>query len=44
MFSFCSIANNPLTRTRPMTNKAFFGELLALTLVFAAGYAFMVVA
>jgi len=27
-----------------MTNKAFIGEFLALALVFAAGYAFMLVA
>ena len=35
---------HPIKRNNLMLYKAFFGELLALTFVFAAGYAFMVVA
>jgi hypothetical protein len=36
--------NPSLKGARPMINKTFFGELIALAFVFAAGYAFMVVA
>ncbi len=46
MFLFCSIdANNRFPRrNQSMANKAFIGEFVALVFVFAAGYAFMIVA
>jgi hypothetical protein len=49
-FVRCSINNTKDTnnrfprRNQSMTNKAFIREFLALALVFAAGYAFMLVA
>lgn len=46
MFLFCSIDTNDLfpRRNQSMPNKAFIGEFVALVFVFAAGYAFMIVA
>jgi hypothetical protein len=46
MFFFCSfIANNLFPRSnQSMTNKTFIADFVALTFVFLAGYAFMIVA
>ncbi len=42
MFFFCSL--HQTKGTLPMDNEAFVKELLALTVLFIAGYALMVVA
>ncbi len=50
MFLICSenqtlnTNNRFQRRNQSMANKAFIGEFLALAVVFAAGYAFMLVA